>query len=241
MRRKPRPSRAILVLESPWELDEADANRTSVLPFIEGIAKLAGDVEVYHANFYDKSSFVKALNYLCKSRFENAVLYVAAHGYKKKIGGVDVGTVLFEVGEQSKQSNITGVMFGSCFVGENTSTIEVFMEGNNLKWCAGYSSGSEWLTGTFIDCSIMAKMINLDEDDFDDRWVIIDRLVESVQPFAADAVIGLDYNDEPVSLRDSLRFVVQPNGRGQRAKDVTGSVLAHAFPSEIDEDEAELV
>lgn len=47
MRKVSRASRAILVLEAPWALDEADAHRTSVLPFIEGIAKLAGDVEVY--------------------------------------------------------------------------------------------------------------------------------------------------------------------------------------------------
>ncbi len=42
--------RAILVLECPWELDANDSNRTSVLPFVEGIAKLVGDVEVYHAD-----------------------------------------------------------------------------------------------------------------------------------------------------------------------------------------------
>lgn len=50
-------NRAILILESPWELDYSDSNRTSVLPFVEGVGKLAGDTEVYHANFYDKNSF----------------------------------------------------------------------------------------------------------------------------------------------------------------------------------------
>lgn len=50
MRKVSRASRAILVLEAPWALDEADAHRTSVLPFIEGIAKLAGDVEVIPAS-----------------------------------------------------------------------------------------------------------------------------------------------------------------------------------------------
>jgi hypothetical protein len=32
-------SRAILVLESPWELDDQDANRSSVIPFVEGGSK----------------------------------------------------------------------------------------------------------------------------------------------------------------------------------------------------------
>ena len=46
--------RAILVLESPWELDGTDMNRSSVLPFVEGVAKLAENTDVFHANFYDK-------------------------------------------------------------------------------------------------------------------------------------------------------------------------------------------
>lgn len=48
--------RAILILESPWELDSTDTNRSSVLPFVEGIAKLTGNTDVFHANFYDACS-----------------------------------------------------------------------------------------------------------------------------------------------------------------------------------------
>jgi hypothetical protein len=59
-------SNCILVIESPWELDGQDSNRSSVVPFIEGIAKLHGDTDVYFLNFYDKSSFKTALDCLCK-------------------------------------------------------------------------------------------------------------------------------------------------------------------------------
>lgn len=79
--------RTILVLESPWGLDDADANRSSVLPFVEGVAKYAGDTEVFHANFYDRSSFEKALACLCRTRYSNTIVYIAAHGSKWKIGG----------------------------------------------------------------------------------------------------------------------------------------------------------
>lgn len=72
--------RAIIVLELPWELDSTDANRSSVLPFISGIAKLAGDTDVLHANFYDESSLLLAAKCLAKSRHKNAVVYDAAHG-----------------------------------------------------------------------------------------------------------------------------------------------------------------
>ncbi|QZV26185.1 hypothetical protein [Pseudomonas aeruginosa] len=157
-------NRAILILENPWELDEGDCNRTSVLPFVEGIAKLAGDTEVFHANFYDKRSFDRALEILCSARFNNAVIYIAAHGNKGKVGGVKLEDILFAIGDHSKNTNITGIMLGSCFAGTDTDTIEVFMQGTNIKWCVGYSSSCDWLPATMIDCSIMASMLELDAD-----------------------------------------------------------------------------
>ena len=79
---KNKSNKAILVLESPWQLDDGDANRSSVIPFIEGIAKLAGDTDVYYANFYDLASFRKAFECLCKLKHKNTIVYVAAHGHR---------------------------------------------------------------------------------------------------------------------------------------------------------------
>lgn len=110
-------NRAILILENPWELDSADCNRTSVLPFVEGIAKLAGDTEVFHANFYDKRSFDRALEILCSARFNNAVIYIAAHGSKSKVGGVKLEDILFAIGDHSKNTNITGIMLDPALPG----------------------------------------------------------------------------------------------------------------------------
>jgi hypothetical protein len=218
--------RAILVLECPWGLDSTDVNRSSVLPFVEGIAKYAGGMDVYHANFYDKSSFVKALNYLCGVKFENAIIYVAAHGYKKKIGGVDIGSLLFELGEKSKACNITGIMLGSCFVGENVAAIKVYLEGTHLKWCAGYSSESNWLAGTMIDCSIMSSMAALDVKDFESRERIVEAMALAISPFSRSFEIGRNYKFEPVALEGSIQFIVQSTGRGQRANLVTEEVFA---------------
>jgi len=220
-------NRAILVLESPWGLDSSDTNRSSVLPFIEGVAKLAGDTEVYHANFYDKSSFMKALDCLCKRRFRNTIVYIAAHGYKKKIGNVNIGDLMFSIGEKSKECNITGLMFGSCFVGENTNTMETYIEGTHIKWCAGYASASAWLEGTLIDCAILSNMSNLDDDDYHyDREVMIQALGRSISGFSGTFNIGEDYKECPVKLSDSMQFVIQPSGRGYKAKTVTAEVFA---------------
>lgn len=218
--------RAILVLECPWELDANDSNRTSVLPFVEGIAKLVGDVEVYHANFYDKRSLEQALGFLCVTRYDNALMYIAAHGAGRKIAGVDIGDLMFAVGEHAQRSNISGVVLGSCFVGKHTTTLEVYLQETKLRWCAGYSSESNWLVGTMIDCSIMGRMIDLEEGDLANRDVMISELAEAIEPFSESFIIGNDTRDRPVALRDSIQFVVQPRGQGQRARTVTAEVFS---------------
>lgn len=218
-------NRAILILENPWELDDGDCNRTSVLPFVEGIAKLAGDTEVFHANFYDKRSFDRALEILCSARFNNAVIYIAAHGNKGKVGGVKLADILFAIGDHSKNTNITGIMLGSCFAGTDTDTIEVFMQGTNVKWCVGYSSSCDWLPATMIDCSIMASMLELDEEELSDRATMIELLAQALAPFSRTYVIGEDTDDNTMTMEESIRVVMQPSGRGNRARHVTDEVL----------------
>ena len=218
-------NKAILILESPWELDSNDANRSSVLPFVEGVAKLVGDIEVYHANFYDESSFGKALDCLCKTRFKNTVVYIAAHGYKKKAGGVDISKMLWAIGEKSRSYNITGVMFGTCFVGENTPTMEAYIEGTNLKWCAGYSSSAWWFEGTIIDCAILQQMLYLDSDDFSTSSAFIESFARALSPFSNSFGIGKSYREKSVRLDTSMQFVIQPTGKGKLARTVSEEVF----------------
>lgn len=223
MKRQHSSSRAIFVLESPWELDAGDANRTSVLPFIEGVAKFSGDVEVFHANFYDASSFKKALDCLAKTRYENAILYVAAHGNHESIGGMKTGELLFRIGEISRGVNITGVLLGACLAGENTSRMEVYTEGTNLRWCAGYSTSVAWLEGTLLDCAILARMLYLDDDDFEDAELIVDALSEAIAPFSKSYGIGTRTGE--TRLDQSMEFVIRAKGQGKRAKSMTSEVF----------------
>jgi hypothetical protein len=225
MRRNHSAHRAIFVLESPWELDAGDANRTSVMPFIEGIGKYAGDVEVFHANFYDRSSFKKALNCLAKTRYENAVIYIAAHGSKSTIGGVKTHDMLDDIGEIAKQLNVTGLLLGSCLAGGDTSKMEAYTEGTNLRWCGGYSASVSWLEGTLLDCSILARMLDLDEVEFDDLDFIVDALAEAVAPFSKSFGIG-EKSKKQKRLDQSIEFVVQATGRGKVAKTVTSDVFS---------------
>jgi hypothetical protein len=215
--------RAIFVLESPWEMDAGDANRTSVLPFVEGIAKLAGDTEVFHANFYDKSSFEKALKCLTKTRYENAIIYIAAHGSTTRIGGVKTQDLLFEVAEVSKLLNVTGVLLGSCLAGSDSLLLKVYIESSNLRWCAGYSTSVSWLEGTLMDCSLISRMLDLDEDDFEEADQIVQAIAQALAPFSRTYGVGI--RQKSTRLDESMEFVVRPRGKGKRSKVVTKEVF----------------
>ncbi len=217
-------SRAILVFEGPWSLDEYDQNRSSVLPFVEGIAKYSHSVEVFHTRFYDLKSFKSALQELTKVKFTNTVVYICAHGWKNKIGGAKLSDLLAWVGVYSKEVNITGIMLGSCFVGENRNSIGYFLEGTNMVWCAGYSSDSDWLSGTMIDISILHNMLFIDEKDFNDGDKLINEFGTALSHFSQNYIIGEDYKGNEISLSKSLTILIQPRGQGKKARDVSSDI-----------------
>lgn len=217
--------RAILVLEAPWGLDHSDANRSSVLPFIEGAAKYAGDTEVFHANFYDESSFTAALDCLCKTRYSNTIVYIAAHGSKRKIGGVDILKALCRVNERSRDYNITGVLLGACYAGSDTVRMEVCIEGGAIRWCAGYASEAGWLEGTLIDCAILSAMSELESEDYGDADLLTSALSDALAPFDPRYAIGCDEDGEHVTLEDSLRAVIRPAGKGNKAREVSNELF----------------
>ena len=172
--------RAIIVLESPWELDSTDANRSSVLPFISGIAKLAGDTDVLHANFYDGSSLLLAAKCLAKSRHKNAVVYVAAHGGDGEVGDVDLLNMFAAIQVFAKQCNITGVLIGSCYGGECITKLQSGIEASHLRWCASYASSAFWLQGTLLDCAILESMLDLPAAAYKKGEKMIERLAMAI-------------------------------------------------------------
>jgi hypothetical protein len=218
-------NRAIIVLESPWELDAADANRSSVLPFIDGIAKLTGDTDVLHANFYDASSLLLAAKCLAKSRHRNAIVYVAAHGSDGRVGNVKLLNVFSAIQVFAEQCNITGVLLGSCYGGESITKLQVGIEASHLRWCASYASSSSWLQGTMVDCAILESMLDLPVAAYKRGDKMIERLAEAISPFSPTYPIGEDGDGESVALGDSLQFVIQPEGQGHKARNVSTDVF----------------
>lgn len=216
--------RAILVLESPWELDETDANRTSVLPFVEGVGRLAGDTVIHYANFYDKSSFQKGLECLCKGDLKGRIVYVAAHGERDQVGNVKLMDLLLAIAEKSEEYQIDGVVLGACFAGGATIDMETCIQGSRLRWCIGYNAAIDWLPASLVDCSILSAMSTLRSDVYKHRERLVAKISGAMELFNPNMEIGVDANDDAVTLQEALSVVVQPVGQGHRAKEVSEEV-----------------
>lgn len=228
-RRSTKPNKTILVLEAPWGLDDKDINRSSVQPFVDGIAKLQSNITVHYTRFYDLNSFRLALDELTQATSSNTIVYIAAHGYKSQIHSTSIRKILDAIGEKSKErpeANITGVMIGSCYVGGNTFTMEAYIEDTNLAWCCGYASSVEWFTGTLIDISVIGCMLSLNEQRLSNGKTMTESLKGAIAPFNQDYIIGEDYDGDDVKLKDSIKLVIQPRGQGKRARDITADVVA---------------
>jgi len=230
---KPHAHRAILVLESPWGIDDSDANRSSVVPFIEGVAKFAGDTEVFHANFYDTSSFKKALECLCKTKYSNTTVYIAAHGSGRKIGNVDLFVAMSYIAVHSRAYNITGVLLGSCYVGKDSTALEACVEAGAIRWCVGYASSTWWLQGTLIDCAILSAMSALTTEGHRDAETLTNSLTNALAPFSGTYPIGETQRGRAVALKDSLQAVIQPAKQGHRARNVSDQVFRTAKTPKI--------
>lgn len=232
MGRKPRPERdesAILILEAPWDLYATDSNHASVLPFFEGMTKLYDDVHVFHANFYDIESFKLAFKHLAKARYNNTIVYVAAHGYQGEIAGSDVGDYVGVVREKAKSLNISGIVVGSCYSADDEDVLVEQLEGSALRWCVGYRSSVDWLTGTMIDLSIVENLLRLYASDDDDPLSSEDEILlcfqSALSPFNSDYLLGHFYHKKrKATLKDSLSVVIQASGHGKRAKPISNAL-----------------
>lgn len=226
MGRRPRPessSCAVLIFEAPWELYETDSNRASVLPFFDGLSKLTDNVTVFHANFYDIESFKLAFLHLAKARYQNTIIYIAAHGYRGEISDIPVAEYLDIIREKSKALNISGVILGSCYSAEESESFIEKVEGSALRWCVGYQSTVNWLQGTMVDVSLVHSLLNLyDTNDNDPTSVeseIIGCFVNALECFNPNYELGFKYHrKKKITLRESLKVVIQPSGHGKRAK-----------------------
>lgn len=224
---------AVLIFEGPWRIYDNDVNRSSVLPFFEGMAKQFDNVEIIYSRYYDLHSFRAAFAELSNHAFGNAIVYVAGHGDGQRVSGAKILDILVECSVDSERANITGVVLGSCFSAgtpdhPQNDTINHMIQESRIAWIAAYKCASYWFQSTLLDLAIINTMLGAREKDFGQRANITRMLARAISPFSPGFELGDDSLDEdeadPVSLGDGLAFFSQPRGQGHKAREVTDEV-----------------
>lgn len=216
---------ALIILERPWRLArrgsevEIDQNTVSVLPYFQGLERTNGNFDLYHTNFYEAKSFDLALDELTQLNYENYYVYIACHGEGLRLGGMNLTTVLNKISIKAQERNIVGVLLGSCLVGNNTEHMEVYTESSSIVWKIGYKCSVDWLEGTLVDLKLFNNLMSLAEDELSDKEAILGEMKSALEVYNPLASIGSDKNFDPMDISESITAIIQPKGRGQRAKD----------------------
>ncbi|MCL1140874.1 hypothetical protein [Shewanella pneumatophori] len=216
---------ALIILERPWNLFRRessvaiDQNVVSVLPYFQGLERTNGNFDLYHTNFYEAKSFDLALDELTQLNYANYYVYIACHGSGLRLGGMNLTTLLGKVSAKAKERNIVGVLLGSCLVGKNTSHLEVYTESSSIVWQLGYKCSVDWLEGTLLDLKFFNNLMVLNEEELADNDSILDEMKSALSTYNPMASIGVDKNGSSMLISESLTAIIQPKGKGQRAKD----------------------
>lgn len=224
------PSKALIILETPWWPPDVNRGRASVLPFFQGLVNYVEHFSVYHSNFYEREGFKVALNDdLTHTKEDRLYIYIAAHGGSSMIGGmgnctgVNLTTVLSEIGNATRYKNIEGVIIGSCNIGGKVDNFKQVLIGTRIPWIFGYTCEIDWMTSTLIDLAIFENMTTMKSANLNSRTKIINAFVHSLKRFDGDFIIGRKEGRE-IALKNAITLVVKPRGRGNVSQDDTQSL-----------------
>jgi hypothetical protein len=146
----------LLVLESYWSEDLSD--HTSVFPFIDGWARL-NDIAVGYRRYHDSKDLAHWLALFSDSD-EYSVCYIAGHGYRGKLNGIDdkgINVSNLAVAtqfERGRRGSKKGIFFGACEIG---GKVETFLanSGSRIQWAAGYRCSVPWIESTLCDLKFL--------------------------------------------------------------------------------------
>lgn len=224
----PQP-KALLVLERPWYSLKNSPAQISVLPFFQGLERLDEDqLTVYHATFFDRSGFRKALAHLMGHSHESAILYIGSHGDGTHLAGetvLDAKLRMKTAAEAIKahaenSKNIEGVIFSGCSLGLNGAEIESLFKGTRLRWAMAYAADVNWLDSMMLEMSVISTMAFLTKRRLNSARMTMESLAKAVGRFNPNCSFAIKENDgkeEVVFLRDAVRFWVRQQGQGNHA------------------------
>lgn len=237
---------ALLVAESPWYTPNVNQGAASSLPFFEGVKKLNNDratdrrFNIYHCNFYDNSSFDRAIEHLAKASEERQILYVGAHGSAESIADAEIEHIADVIADAG--GRVKGLIVSSCFVGSNAKLAKASELGfklNTLKevrgpnWILAYTHSVDWLSSVMLETSVIHHFsMGYMKRTINSKAQILDVFNDAFALFNPNANFGWDANEHEKTLAECIRVWVRPQG-AEFAKDVTEEL---ALFTENDED-----
>lgn len=230
---------AVLILERPWGEHISHNNRASVLPFFQGLQQLQKEdtqFDLYHRHFYELKSFKAALDELMNLNYDNFYIYIACHGNNRSLEGMRLSSVLNEIYFHANKNNIVGVIFGSCLIGNSSSDLEVYSEASSIVWKFAYKCSVGWLEGTLLDVKVLQNLLQDTANDKEflySREMIVSSFKTALSTYSPECVIGVDRKNNDMQLRDSLAFIVQPKGRGNRARECSDMLFEEMSEEEF--------
>jgi len=196
-------SYAVLVLEHPWFRISVDPAQTSIMPFLDGLARL-DDLKIFHATFFDTRSLGQALEHLMDARHlegvKKVIVYVASHGSGARLGGengsgINLSTVFDRIAQHGK-GKVAGVMLDACDVGMQYQTIATGMEKANIRWVTGFAASLDWLTATSIHLHLLSALCQLEVAQLNRKKHIKAAVQDAMAVFNPYLVIPDDDADE---------------------------------------------
>lgn len=197
---------ALVILEGVWYDFSTNPGHASNAPFLEGVCRFVDTMNSYRLNFYDATSFAKALEWAVTVPEKRIILYIGEHGSTKKIGNSHALTLMKKVAEMSRDySKIEGVILSSCLVGSHDDALEAGLKGG-AHWVFGYTSSVDFIGSAQVESSILATIARSGSDYVDDEHQIAALFAEGLKRFNPDWMIGDGAKPE---LRNSVRLVVR--------------------------------
>lgn len=215
----------LVVLEDSWWSLSDNPRQASSGPFLEGLSKYMDHLTVYRFNFYDTSSFDKALVRGLTVPENRVLLYIGAHGSTKRIGGANLSSLLDKLSEKSKNDKkIEGVILSSCMVAGNDNAIPKAFSGRT-NWLFGYSESIDWLGSILIETAVLESICRAASDYCSSTASLLDTFRDALQHFNEDWHVAADEKGNPVSLKSAISFWVRPKS-AKKPKCVTSNLIS---------------
>lgn len=206
----------LLVLEQPWWPPKDDPKRSSVLPFLEGIARF-NNIELRYSTFYDAQGFKLALETDLTHTIEGRqILYIGMHGDWNKKSAREAAEIMECIRDFGEK--IEGVILSSCYFGNRIDNLKIALSKSangsyGARWIFGYRYAVNWMETALIDMSVLNEIIN--KKSLKKRDDIIDNFYYALNIYNKNAIIASDRNNNEKTLSDSIQLVI----RGQGAKE----------------------